>query len=104
MADRAPAEIFPPGDYIREEMEARDWLQQDLADVLGKSLPGINELLTGKRAVTPDTAQLLEQALGIDATTWLRLEAIWQGHKLTPLQNDLVAARAKLRSRFRCGN
>ena len=73
-----PAEVFPPGDYIKEEMEARDWVQQDLADILGKTVAGVNELISGKRSVTPETAQVLEQALEIDAATWLRLEATWQ--------------------------
>ena len=28
-----PAEVFPPGEFIREELEARQWTQADLAQV-----------------------------------------------------------------------
>ena len=29
-----PAEIFPPGEFIKDELEARGWLQEDLAAIL----------------------------------------------------------------------
>ena len=31
MTTRIPAEVFPPGDFLREELEARGWTQADLA-------------------------------------------------------------------------
>ncbi len=51
-AERIPAEVFPPGDFIREEIEARGWRQEDLAEILGFSLQHVNEVITGKRSVT----------------------------------------------------
>ena len=36
MSERIPAEIFPPGDFIKEELEAREWTQRDLAEILGR--------------------------------------------------------------------
>ena len=44
MIDRKPAEVFPPGDFIKEEMEERVWTQQDLAEILNKPLPTVNEI------------------------------------------------------------
>ena len=38
-----PAEVFPPGDFIREELEERDWTQEDLATILGRSIRLVNE-------------------------------------------------------------
>ena len=35
MSERRPAEVFPPGDFIKEELEAREWTQGDLAEILG---------------------------------------------------------------------
>lgn len=99
MAGWTPAEVFPPGDYIKEEMDARGWVQQDLADILGKTVAAVNELLSGKRSVTPETAQVLEQAFGIDTATWLKLEAVWQAGKLPPAKDEQVALRAKLREK-----
>ena len=34
MAQRQIAEAFLPGEFIREELEARGWNRQDLADIL----------------------------------------------------------------------
>jgi len=34
--DRTPAEVFPPGEFIREEIEARGWSQVELAEILGR--------------------------------------------------------------------
>ena len=39
---RTPAEVFSPGAYIREELEARHWTQGDLAAVLGRPLQLVN--------------------------------------------------------------
>ena len=36
MNARVPAEVFPPGEFLREELEARDWSQQELADILDR--------------------------------------------------------------------
>ena len=38
MMTRNPAEVFPPGEFVREELEARGWTQTDLAAILGRPL------------------------------------------------------------------
>jgi hypothetical protein len=47
---REPKEVFPPGEFIREELEARGWTQSDLAKILGRPLQAINEIVNGKEA------------------------------------------------------
>jgi len=76
--DFVPAEAFPPGDFLREELAERGWTQADLADILGKSLPLVNEVITGKREITPATAQALSAALGTSAQFWLNLESTYR--------------------------
>ncbi|HEV7298046.1 MAG TPA: helix-turn-helix domain-containing protein [Tepidisphaeraceae bacterium] len=64
-----------PGEKIREELDRRGWTQGDLAHILNRPLPTINEIIGGKRAVMPETAIALESAFGTPASEWMRLEA-----------------------------
>ncbi len=41
---------------------------------LGISFPRLNEIIRGKRGVTPDTALRLERVLGMPAEFWLELQ------------------------------
>lgn len=91
-----PAEMFPPGDFVREELEAREWTQADLAEILGVSLPLVNEIINGKRRITPETAKALGHAFGTDPQFWLNLESAYQLWKVRPNTEDAVARRAKL--------
>lgn len=99
MTERQMAEVFPPGDIIKEELEARGWTQTDLAEIIGKSARLVNEVIMGKRAVTPDTARTLADAFGTSAQFWMNLESAYQ---LSKLKTDAspVARRAKLYSLF----
>ena len=56
------AEVFPPGEFIREELEARGWTQGDLCNILRRPLQTINEIINGKKEITPDTAIALGEA------------------------------------------
>lgn len=51
--------------------------QQDLADRIGVSYPRINELVNGKRGVTPDTALRLSRLFGTTAEFWLNGQLAW---------------------------
>lgn len=99
MTERQMAEVFPPGEFIKEEIDARGWTQNDLADITGKSVRLISEVILGKRALTPDTAQALADALGTSAQFWMNMESAYQ---LSKLKTDAapVARRAKLYSFF----
>ena len=66
---------IPPGDVLREELDARRMTQKELASRLGRPIQAINEIIKGKKAITPETAIGLEKALGIDARFWTNLEA-----------------------------
>ena len=78
MAHFTPAEVFPPGEFIREELEARGWAQSDLAEILGRPLAAVNQIVQGKRAVTARTAKELAAAFGTSAELWLNLETSWR--------------------------
>jgi HTH-type transcriptional regulator/antitoxin HigA len=91
-----PAEAFPPGDFLREELEERGWTQADLAEVMGRPLVLVNEIITSKRSITAETAKGLAAALGTSPEMWMRLEAAWQLWKTGSADhNSPVAARAR---------
>lgn len=98
MAQRTPAEVFPVGEFIKEELEARGWTQTDLAEILGRPQRLVSEIITGKRGITPDTARGLGQAFGTDPQLWLNLSA---AHQLSLLKDtgDEVQRRAALFSK-----
>lgn len=74
MPKRIPAEVFPPGEFIKDELEARNWTQADLAEILGRPLQAVNEIIAGKKTITPETARALGDALGAAPELWLNLE------------------------------
>ena len=78
MAYVARAKVFPPGEFIREELEARGWTQSDLAEILGRPLAAVNQIIQGKRAITPRTAKELAAAFGTSAELWVNLETSWR--------------------------
>jgi addiction module HigA family antidote len=51
--------------------------QTELARLIGVSYPRVNELIHGKRGVTPDTALRLERLFGMEAQFWLNLQLAW---------------------------
>lgn len=79
---RTPAIVCPPGDILKEELAAREWSQQELADILGRPPRLISELIGGKRAITPETAIGLSAAIGSSPEYWMALETSYQLSKL----------------------
>jgi antitoxin HigA-1 len=51
--------------------------QTDLAAALGVSRRRVNELIRGRRAITPDTAVRLAIFFGNDPTFWMHLQVAW---------------------------
>lgn len=99
MSDRTPAEVFPPGEFIREELEARGWRQADLAEILDRPAPVVNGILSGKTGISPDTARGLAAAFGTDPELWLNLDAIYQLSKVRQESSTGIARRARLYER-----
>lgn len=84
---RRPAEAFPPGLFLREEMTARGWTTADVATRMGEGRdydidyfcielclyvanPGL--------MLSDDFAAGLATAFGISAETWLNLDRAWR--------------------------
>jgi HTH-type transcriptional regulator / antitoxin HigA len=85
-----------PGDAIKAALEARGWTQTDLAQIVGRHLPAISEIINGKRSITPDMAVALGSAFGNEADYWMHLDGSF---RLSLLEPDAdVERRAKIYS------
>lgn len=77
---RLPSHRAPthPGEMLLEEfLKPPGISQSEFAGHLGVSFPRLNEIIRGKRGVTPDTALRLERVLGMPADFWLGLQLDW---------------------------
>lgn len=66
--------IEHPGFYIKEEMDARGWIQRDLAFILGVPEQGLNMILSGKRGVSPDMAKTFGKAFDVPPEFFANLQ------------------------------
>jgi len=67
-----------PGEMLMEEfLKPLGISQVELAKRIGVSYPRVNELIHGKRGMTPDTALRLERLFGMEAQFWLNLQLAW---------------------------
>jgi addiction module HigA family antidote len=62
---------------LEEFLKPLGMSQVELAEKIGVSYPRVNELIHGKRGVTPDTALRLERLFGMEAQFWLNLQLAW---------------------------
>src|SRR5713226_5225830 len=100
MTKRKVAEVFSPGEILKEELDARGWTQSDLAEILGRPVNLVNDIISGKRGLTPETAQGLGDAFpGTNAQFWLNLESTYRLSRTEP-KDDAVARRSKLYERY----
>ena len=90
-----PDAAIPPGETLAEELEARGMTQIELARSMGRPNQVISEIVRGVKKITPETALQLEEALGIPAHVWTRLEADYQLNRarLQRARREAAAAR-----------
>ncbi|MFH0777911.1 MAG: HigA family addiction module antitoxin [Candidatus Eisenbacteria bacterium] len=74
----APYEPIPPGELLLEEITARGWTQSDFAAITRRPLQTINEIISGKKAITPETSLAFARALGTTPQYWLNLESAYR--------------------------
>lgn len=88
--ERSPAEVFPVGEYLADELEARGWSIADFAEIIDRPTQVVSEIIHGHKSLTADTAQQIASATGTNAATWLALQ---DAHALWCLERDDKVAR-----------
>jgi len=71
-----------PGEFLETRfLKPLKISQTELAAALGVSRRRVNELINGRRAITPDTAVRLALYFGTsDAAFWMHLQVAWDLH------------------------
>lgn len=69
-----PFEATHVGEVIKDELSARNMKQSELSELTGIQKSILNDVIKGKRSLTPEMALLLENALGISATYLMNIQ------------------------------
>ena len=77
----------PPGFTIKEQIDNRGMTQKDFAKRMGLSEKHISRLINGDVQLTQDVAYRLEMVLGIPASFWNNLEALYR-EDLVRVENE----------------
>ena len=91
--------VMHPGGYLKEEMEARGWLQRDLAFILGCKEQALNPILSGKRGISPEMAKGLGDAFDVPAEFFLNLQKTYELAQARDA-NPGVALRARMQDHY----
>ena len=77
---RVPTHRAPthPGEMLLEEfLTPMDLSQRDLAERIHVPYQRVNELVNGRRGITPSTALRLAKFFGISPDFWMNLQLRW---------------------------
>lgn len=97
-----PARKFGPGYFIREQMEYRNWTQDDLSEVTGITIKHLNRILKDKQPVTLDMAKIFGGVFDTSPQYWMNLDAnyrLWLAGKKSVKEID-ADLRAKIYERM----
>lgn len=82
-----------PGEILLEEfLRPMGISQQELAQGIHVPYQRVNELVNGKRGITPSTALRLAKFLGVSPDFWLNIQQRWD------LYHAMAAEKAELKS------
>ncbi len=75
-----PESVLPPGETLRETLEALGMNQVELSQRTGLSTKHVNQIIKGIAALSHETAISLERATGVPARFWNALEANYRDY------------------------
>lgn len=92
---RVPTHRAPthPGEMIREEfLVPLGMTQRELADGILVPYQRVNEIVRGRRGVTPSTALRLAKFFGTSAGFWMNLQLRWDLYYAQKSEAEAIAA------------
>ena len=83
-----------PGVFVREEILDELTLSvRKAADVLGVHRATLSDLTNGKAAMSAEMALRIEKAFGVSMDTLLRMQAMWDSHKMRERSDSIAVKR-----------
>ncbi len=93
--DLVPGSAMHPGRLLKDELDARDMKQIDLAKELGIAKNVMSEIINGKRNLTPELAVRLEDVLGIKAEFWMKYQMAYEIDRIR-IKNKKAVTKANI--------
>ena len=85
-----PDYAVPPGETLRDTIQAMGMSQADLSRRTGLSAKHINQIVKGTAPISADTALALERVVGVPARFWNALEGNYQA-RVIKLREGVVS-------------
>ncbi len=98
------AEVFPPGEFLQDELDARQWTQAEFAQIIDRPAQLVSEIISGTRDISRQTAAEFGAAFGQSPQYWLNLQSsynLWLASQSASRTDELdaVEKRALLAAR-----
>ncbi len=90
---RVPTHRQPthPGEMLLEEfLHPMKLTQQDLSQAIQVPYQRLNEIVNGRRGISPSTALRLGKYFGISASFWLNLQMRWDLYHAKQIESEVI--------------
>ena len=85
---RAPTH---PGEMLLEEfLKPMGLTQKDIANAINVPYQRINEIINGRRGITPSTALRLAKAFGVSPDFWMNIQLRWDLYFAKKSELDVI--------------
>ena len=86
--DREPTH---PGEILRDEfLNPMNITQKQLAEAIYVPFQRVNELINGKRGVTPSTSLRLSKYFGVSEDFWMNLQVRWDLYRMQKKEKNIL--------------
>lgn len=97
-AKHKPFVNIGPGQIIKRNLDALNWTNKDLAEIIGMSEKSISQMMNNKQSITVETAILLSKAFKTSPEFWLNLE---QNYRLRSKKESQKEKETEIKAEIR---